>query len=273
MAFDYDQKYLDKHFSGGFYRWQMDVMRNRFIRKRIERRKKGGNFLEIGFGNDSLFRRLGNKYKVYGIDISEFAVDSMQKKYGTQNFVVCDISRAKIPFECRFDVICSINTIEHLEDYEFGLTNIRDALKPDGIFVVHLPTCSNPISHYQYEQFYNVPEHVYRPSYRELTETFKALGFQKLEQFAASFFPFKINHPFILNSMNLYFGIFQKTSPFVWRVGAVSNRESPMNMSFPSNRESSLFFLAGIMLFLITGIYLRRQMQPHPDARALSRER
>jgi SAM-dependent methyltransferase len=95
--------------------------------------------------------------------------------------VLADLQRG-IPFRRRFDAVLAINVIEHLTDPRSGVAAIRDALAPDGIIVIHLPTINGPASWAIYRFAYaGDPTHVYRPSGGEVIELFESRGFETIE--------------------------------------------------------------------------------------------
>lgn len=206
---EYDKKYFKKHFGNPIYKHYIK-MRNNQIKKEVLKIKKGGEFLDIGFGDDNLIKIFEDYFEVFGTDISDFAIKEIQKKYKKENFKLCDISQKEIPFPKKFDVICAINTVEHLESPEFAIKNIYDALKSGGIFAFYMPTKGNPLSKTQYKILYNVKEHVFRPSPKKLRKILKKIGFKFIKEYSAGFFPLKIKNRSTINSFNLYFAIFQK---------------------------------------------------------------
>lgn len=215
MSFVYDKNYFKEHFGlknsihGFFYKKYIE-MRNKVIKKEVLKLANSGKFLDVGFGNNNLIRHFKNNFEVFGIDISEYAVKEIQKKYKKENFKVCDITKEEIPFKEKFDVISAINTIEHLENINNVFKKIHDALSKDGLFLVYLPTRSNFLSKLGYKILYDVKEHIFRPSNKEVKEMLKGAGFKLIKEFAASLFPLKIKNKLIINSSCLYFGIFLK---------------------------------------------------------------
>lgn len=210
-SFQYDEDYFNKIYSTGFYRKYIEIVRNRFIKRQVEQYHKSGNFLEIGFGDDNLLQFFRNNFNIFGADISDFAITNNIKLYNKpENFKLCDISQEKIPFRQKFDVICAINTVEHLANPKFAIQNICNSLKPCGILVIQLPIQSNLFSRIQYRIFYDVPEHIFRPSVKTLTELFSEIGFKKLEQYIPTFLPLKIGNQFLIESFSLYFAILKK---------------------------------------------------------------
>ncbi len=207
---NYDGEYFNNHFRSKFYRWYIDTIRNREIKRIVYRRLKSGKILEIGFGNDNLLKFFCRDFEIYGVNISKFAVKEMTKKYNPNNFQECDITKEPIPFTCKFDVILAINTIEHLDDYEYALKNIYGSLKDQGLFVIQMPLRSNTLSKLQYKIFYDVIEHCYRPSFDSLNQLLHRIGFKLVERFIPSFLPIKIGTKFLINSFNLFLGVYKK---------------------------------------------------------------
>lgn len=209
MEFEYDEAYFKQHYASPIYRWYVGL-RNRFIRERVAQYVSAGTFLEIGFGDDNLLRLFADTFDIFGVDISPYAAEQVNGAYPNSHFAVCDISAGAIPFAIQFDVICAINVVEHLPAPDAGLQHIYDALAPGGVFVAYLPTESNVLSQVQYTLFYDVEEHIYRPSVPDLQAELRRLGLRRLEEYAASFIPMTISHPFTLETFNLYCGLWQK---------------------------------------------------------------
>ncbi len=209
MDTQYDEDYFTRHYSTPLYRRYI-AMRNVFIRGEVAKLVSSGRFLEVGFGDDNLIRLFDKDYDVFGVDISEFAVREVTKRYPPAHFKVCDISEEEVPFDEKFDVICAINTVEHLENPVFALQNAFDSLKKKGVLAVYLPTRSNVLSRVQYRLFYDVEEHVFRPSVRALRSLLRGVGFRVCTERAASFAPLKLSGDFLLQSFILYFGLWRK---------------------------------------------------------------
>lgn len=185
-------------------------MRNSVIHSEVTKIIKSGRLLEIGFGDDNLLRFFKNNFGAFGIDISQDALNSLPSEYNRENFRVLDVSKEDIPFEKNFDVIVMVNTLEHLEKPKFAIKNIYENLKPGGIMAQYLPTQSNLLSKLQYRKFYDVEEHVFRPSVKELNSLFDEAGFKRVREFSANFFPIRIPYIPLIESFNLYFGIWRK---------------------------------------------------------------
>lgn len=209
MSFNYDQKYFQKHYSGLPYRTFLNL-RNRFIRDEIRQLVPSGRMLEVGFGDGNLIELFGDQFEVFGVDISPFAVQTIQEKYEPLHFKVCDISQEKIPFNERFDIIVAVNIFEHLTNPVFALKNLYQSLQGGGIFVVYLPTKNNTFSQLLYRLRYDVEEHIFRPSIQSLRTLLGETGFSLCREYAADLLPLKSSDQWLLESLNLYLGFFRK---------------------------------------------------------------
>jgi 2-polyprenyl-3-methyl-5-hydroxy-6-metoxy-1,4-benzoquinol methylase len=80
--------------------------------------------------------------EVVGVDISAEAIASAQQHFASDNvkFIQNDAETLPRHFEPRsFDLIVSFETIEHVQDPELFLRNIRDLLKPGGVVAISCP--------------------------------------------------------------------------------------------------------------------------------------
>ena len=101
--------------------------------------KRGGACLDIGCGT-GLFLKAAEEagLKVFGVDISQRAVDIAQQKVPTASVV-----RSKgeeLPFEARmFDYIFFGGTLEHFMDVDRGLQEAIRVAKNDATFLIVVP--------------------------------------------------------------------------------------------------------------------------------------
>ncbi len=90
-----------------------------------------------GYGSAFLARSAA---KVYGVDVDKDAIAYAKKNYADKNieFVLGD--GTKIPLEDNsVDVVVSFETIEHIEDYETFMAEVKRILKDDGLFILSTP--------------------------------------------------------------------------------------------------------------------------------------
>ena len=111
---------------------------------------KDKNILDVacgaGYGSFYLSKTAAN---VTGIDISIEAVKYAKKHYKASNIEFKRMDATKIGLDsASFDIICSFETIEHLNDPDLYLLEVVRLLRPGGTYIVSTPkarkTTHNP---------------------------------------------------------------------------------------------------------------------------------
>jgi ubiquinone/menaquinone biosynthesis C-methylase UbiE len=130
---------------------------------------KGKTVLDIasgeGYGSHFLsFESL----KVYGVDIDKESIDNAKIKYTRDNLEFFVGSTSHIPLETNsVDVVISYETIEHHDEHEQMMSEIKRVLKPEGTLII-----SSPDKYfYSDKRNYNNPFHVkelYKADFTEL---------------------------------------------------------------------------------------------------------
>ncbi len=99
---------------------------------------------------------------VVGIDNSKESLEYAAKNYHFYNkyfsFWEADLEHASFEFLkglLPFEVITSFETIEHLENPDFFLSNVKNALADDGVFVFSIPNTNPSLFH---KQIYDIEE-------------------------------------------------------------------------------------------------------------------
>jgi ubiquinone/menaquinone biosynthesis C-methylase UbiE len=108
---------------------------------RISKRLRGKRVLEIGCGTGYLTQILKEEYKatkVTGIDISPKSIEKAEELYPNNKFEV--MRGEKLTFDDEsFDVVISIQTIEHIKNYSQHLKEVYRVLKDKGIYLIETP--------------------------------------------------------------------------------------------------------------------------------------
>jgi SAM-dependent methyltransferase len=77
---------------------------------------------------------------VTGLDIDPEAVAEAEKRHGKSAKAVVQGDLLELPFEAgSFDVVTCFEAIEHVEDHEAALAEVRRVLRPDGVLVLSTP--------------------------------------------------------------------------------------------------------------------------------------
>jgi ubiquinone/menaquinone biosynthesis C-methylase UbiE len=103
-----------------------------------------GKVLEIGFGSGNLIKTLLNKKcRYYGMEISQSAIVTAKRKYKDQVEVNL-IKKNQIPYDNEFfDLIIMSHSLEHIEEEEKILEEIKRTLKKNGLIIIGVPTPEN----------------------------------------------------------------------------------------------------------------------------------
>jgi ubiquinone/menaquinone biosynthesis C-methylase UbiE len=105
-------------------------------------KQRSGRILDIGCGDGSFSMRFRKYCKVFGIDISQNAID-LAKKAGVSAYKT-DMSCQKLPFDNEyFDIVYMGDVIEHLLDPDFAVCEVARVLKSDGFLVLSTPNLAS----------------------------------------------------------------------------------------------------------------------------------
>lgn len=111
----------------------------------IVRRNKIKTCLDIGSGTgymSGLVKQLDSNIACTGIDISAKAIALARQKYPEVNFVQEDIA-AWSKSKAKFDLILSLENIEHIYNLDEYLASIDSLLKPGGVLIVSTPNLNS----------------------------------------------------------------------------------------------------------------------------------
>lgn len=107
-----------------------------------------------GYGSAVLAKTAG---KVIGIDLSTDAVRHAQKRYQKENLEFIAGNCAAIPLSAAsVDLVVSFETIEHHEQHELMMQEVKRVLRPTGVLLISSPDKH----HYSVETGYINPFHV-----------------------------------------------------------------------------------------------------------------
>ena len=120
-----------------------------------------------GYGTQILAERAA---KVYGIDVSQEAVEYAAKNYPRKNIIYKQGDAVKTPLpDSSVDVVISLETIEHIPAPEPFVKEVKRVLKPGGVFVVSTPNDDE----FTEGNIYHVHEFDFKTLDKVITKNFK----------------------------------------------------------------------------------------------------
>lgn len=123
-----------------------DLKRLNFIETKIQSLKKLDlNILDVGCGNGNISRFLGSKgFKVLGIDISESSIMKARYLNGFENVSFRHLAAEELIGIEKFDVVVCSEVIEHLDNPQLVVDQLRKLLNPGGLLIVTVPNGFGP---------------------------------------------------------------------------------------------------------------------------------
>lgn len=140
--------------------------------------KKKGNLLDIGAGTGDFLSFAKNKnWKVVGIEPSQKAKALAQKKGVSFVENTSDLS------DNSFNVITMWHVLEHVEDLDKQLSELKRISKPGGIIVIAVPNFKSYDAEYykEYWAAYDVPRHLWHFSKTAILKLFVEKEIQLLK--------------------------------------------------------------------------------------------
>ena len=116
-----------------------------------------------GYGADLIFH-LGRAAEVFGLEVDAQACEYAKTTYGADKVHYQTGSILNIPFEDeKFDVFTSFETIEHIENEEQQLSEVKRVLKKGGLYILSTPN--------DWQSNVHNPFHVRTYTYESLTKS------------------------------------------------------------------------------------------------------
>lgn len=114
---------------------------------------------ELGAGTGWLTSLLGSIGETLGVELSNVAVETAQKRYGHVAFECADITHWQ-GHDSQFDVAVSHEVIEHIEDQCAYLDVAHDVLRPGGFLILTTPNArtvrATPEAHRSHQPIENI---------------------------------------------------------------------------------------------------------------------
>lgn len=147
--------------------------------------KRATMILDAGCGRGVISRAIAQRYPGANMEAID-AEDTVQVRnceitdragLGNCHFEVADLTSFRR--EGRYDLIVSVDNLEHIENDEVVLANLYSSMQPGGTLVVHAPHYYRRWPLLRWSVNFDVPGHM-RPGYHlpELIERVKRVGFE-----------------------------------------------------------------------------------------------
>lgn len=144
----------------------------------LEPCRKNNLLLEYGCGTGLFLKKAIEKgWGVAGVELSEKAIIECRK----EGIPVCySLEEVKCQTNKPFDVVVSIEVIEHLSDFNGSMKQINNLLRKGGGFYCTTPNFNNPARYLQKENYHIIeyPEHLLYFNTRSLNTGMKIAGFR-----------------------------------------------------------------------------------------------
>lgn len=123
-----------------------DIKRLKFIIESLQNQiPPNGSVLDVGCGNGIISRSVGKAgFNVFGIDISEKAIEKAKSKNDLANVKFAVMSAEEFTVNNTYDAIICSEVLEHLVSPADLLKVINQSLKDDGILIVTVPNGKGP---------------------------------------------------------------------------------------------------------------------------------
>jgi ubiquinone/menaquinone biosynthesis C-methylase UbiE len=145
-----------------------------------------GKVLDVGCGTGALLDQLQScSEELWGVDLSSEALKYCSLR-GHKNLILADANNTPFP-SAYFDVITAIGVIEHLDDDDAFLNEMRRLLKPNGTLI--MLTSSFP---YLWSMHDTANGHKRRYYLRQLNRRINEIGFKTVQFSHLNFFLFPI---------------------------------------------------------------------------------
>ena len=115
-------------------------------------KSESAKILDFGCGNGAaVVEERANGRKIFGCDISSGLNNAPKDLLERGVLRAIDLGNYRIPFENdEFDMVVSHEVLEHVQNYEEALREVRRVLKPDGISIHIFPSRYTPVEPHVY---------------------------------------------------------------------------------------------------------------------------
>jgi 2-polyprenyl-3-methyl-5-hydroxy-6-metoxy-1,4-benzoquinol methylase len=176
----YYQNYIDMRFKDK-KKTSQRAIQYKIDKQFIENFISSGKVLDIGCSGGFFLNELSNKFKKFGVELDEAAVDYAKRKYSFgKNIMKCSLEEFKFPRNS-FDLIVMRGVIEHLPLPDVNIKKVSYLLKKGGFFyIAATPNADSfcaDIYREKWNQFHPI-RHLYYFSVKTITRFLNKYGLE-----------------------------------------------------------------------------------------------
>lgn len=153
------------------------------IIKDLKKLKVSGRILDIGCAFGYLLKRAKPLFQeIYGIDISDFAIEKAKGIIPEANLQILDLDKEEIPFPDEyFDVITAFDVLEHTKSIKKSLEKIIPKIRRGGYLLISIPIKDGLVG--RVIRFFDKDlSHISVPTRRELGELINKTGMKVIQK-------------------------------------------------------------------------------------------
>lgn len=133
------QKYIPTNF---WYQARNKIISNLLSQEQKKLLNKKINFLEIGCGNGFVLKHLKTKFPSFSFAGSDIYVEALSyaKQNNTADVLFFQYNLFKKNLNQHFDIIGCFDVLEHIQEDETAMANLRDLIVSDGLAIITVPS-------------------------------------------------------------------------------------------------------------------------------------
>lgn len=137
------QNDIIENYDDFFKKYKQQIKRYNFYKKIIYKYKPNGNLLDIGCANGYFLKTMENKYSTYGVELNKYAAINAKKLLPKSKIYNNDASNLFFLKSNFFDIITAFDVLEHIQNTEQTLKEIKRVLKSNGLVIITVPNTSS----------------------------------------------------------------------------------------------------------------------------------
>lgn len=157
----------------------------RYYANLVRHFKRQGRLLEVGCGLGHLLAMFDQNWDIFGVDISEFAVQATRQNAPNAHVLVADVAALGALPEAYFDVLIAKHVVEHLPDPRSAFVAFNRLLAPGGMLLIGTPNTKSALRGLKGDRWYALQDetHISLKPPAEWASLARSAGFQILRMF------------------------------------------------------------------------------------------